>query len=366
MRARLFFTISLATILSGGARCAPRSVRESAALSASRSRSPRPLGSCEIPTTFKWTSTGPLVTAIADEAHPIVSVKDPTVVYFNEQWNIYATTADASGHWSLVYLHFDEWSQAASARPYYMSENPGFGNDYHAAPELFYFTRQHKWYLVYQSGAPTYSTADDPGRPDTWSRPQSFFADEPSIVTSNQGLGGWLDFWVICNTSDCYLFFSDDNGNWYRSRTTVREFPAGFRNTVIVMHDSNGKSLFEGSNVYAIEGTDKYLALVEAIGPTGSRFFRSWVADRLDGQWTALADTWNTPFAGVNNVSFAREADPWTRDVSHGEMIRDGYDETLTIDPCNLRFVYQGVNPTKTNVAYSQLPYQLALLSRAK
>jgi hypothetical protein len=26
----------------------------------------------------------------------------------------------------------------------------------------------------------------------------------------------------------------------------------------------------------------------------------------------------------------------WTRDVSRGELLRDGYDETLTIDPCNV------------------------------
>ena len=41
-----------------------------------------------------WTSTGPLIAPIPDAQHPIVSVKDPTVVHHNAKWHVYATTAD--------------------------------------------------------------------------------------------------------------------------------------------------------------------------------------------------------------------------------------------------------------------------------
>ncbi len=43
-----------------------------------------------------------------------------------------------------------------------------------------------------------------------------------------QGNGGWIDFWTICDTANCCLFFSDDNGHLYRAQTTLANFPNGF------------------------------------------------------------------------------------------------------------------------------------------
>jgi hypothetical protein len=113
---------------------------------------------------------------------------------------------------------------------------------------------------------------------------------------------------------------------------------------------------------YKIKGTCTYLTLVEAIGP--ARYYRAWISDRLDGEWTLVpdADTWQKPFAGINNVTFEDGVTPWTRDISHGELIRDGYDEIPTIDPNNLQFLYQGRDHS-INTEYSQLPYRLGLLT---
>jgi hypothetical protein len=69
-----------------------------------------------------------------------------------------------------------------------------------------------------------------------------------------------------------------------------------------------------------------------------------------------------TPFAGINNVTFEEGVEPWTRDISHGEMLRDNYDETPTIDPANLRFLFQGRDPASGG-DYSRLPYRLGLLT---
>jgi hypothetical protein len=261
----------------------------------------------------------------------------------------------------MVDLSFADWAQAAAARPYYLDANPNL-RGYHCAPQVFYFRPQQKWYLVFQSQQPQYSTADDLSRPETWSRPQDFFAGRPASV-----VGTWIDYWVICDETQAYLFFTNDGGRFYRSQTSLSAFPAGFSEPIVVMEDPNPARLFEAGHTYRLKGTSQYLTLIEAMGPEGRRHFRAFVANRLDGAWTPAlnASSWERPFAGPSNVSFEGTGAAWTRDISHGELLRDGYDETLTVDPCDLQLLYQGFDPARTTAAYSQLPWQLALLRQA-
>jgi endo-1,4-beta-xylanase len=318
-----------------------------------------------LPGSFTWTSTGPLISPRPDATHPIVSVKDPTVIRYKNRWHVYHTTADTAGRWSLAHTSFADWSQAAAAPQTPLDTNPNIGNRYVAAPQVFYFAPEKKWYMVYQTGPPAYSTTDDPSKPGSWSAPTHFFDGEPQVVTENKGNGGWLDFWTICDTSDCYLFFSDGNGHQYRSRTTVAEFPNGFRDTTIVLSEPNRFDLFEGSNVYRLGTSGKYLMLVEALATRSDwrRYFRAWTADSPGGAWTPLADTEANPFLRSSNVSFAAGQPAWTKDFSHGEMIRDGVDQTLTINPCRLRFLYQGMDPAASG-DYSQLAWRLSLVTQ--
>jgi hypothetical protein len=83
----------------------------------------------------------------------------------------------------------------------------------------------------------------------------------------------------------------------------------------------------------------------------------------LDGEWEPIAgaDTFQSPFAGTHNVEFASGVEAWTRDTSHGELVRDGYDETLTVDPTNLRMLYQGRDPDSGG-PYHFLPYRLGII----
>jgi hypothetical protein len=119
--------------------------------------------------------------------------------------------------------------------------------------------------------------------------------------------------------------------------------------------------LFEGSAHYKVKGKGQYLTLIEAIG-AGGRYYRSWTASSLEGPWTPLAASEQNPFAGRSNVTYAPGVSDWTDDVSHGEIIRDGVDQTMMIDACNLRFLYQGRSPSSGG-EYSQLPYRLGLLT---
>lgn len=315
---------------------------------------PPPTGG--LPGSFGWTSTGVLI-GPKNDGRGIAGIKDPSVVYHNGKYHVFASTAKSSGY-GLVYTSFTDWSQAGSAPFTYLDQTP-IGAGYRAAPQVFYFAPQKLWYLVYQTGNASYSTNPDIGNPAGWSAPRNFYSDMPQIIKDNIGSGYWVDMWVICDTTNCYLFSSDDNGHLYRSQTTLANFPNGMTNTVIAMQDSNPSRLFEASNVYRVG--DRYLLLVEAIGSDGRRWFRSWTAPSITGPWAALADTETNPFARANNVTFPGGA--WTRDISHGEMIRDGYDQTLTISPCNLRYLYQGMDPNAGG-DYNSLPWRLGLLTQ--
>ncbi len=123
---------------------------------------------------LKWKSTASLIKPVSDATHKLASIKDPTVVQYGGKWHIYATVANTAGGWNMVYLNFTDWSEAGAAKQVYLDTvNPGLAG-YHCAPQIFYFRPQKKWYLIYQSQQPTYSTTDDLSKPETWTRPQNF------------------------------------------------------------------------------------------------------------------------------------------------------------------------------------------------
>ncbi len=311
-----------------------------------------------VPEPLRWESTAPLIKPVSDESHRLVSIKDPTVVRYGGKWHVYATVANSEGQWNMVYLNFADWSGAGRARQIYLDAvNPGF-RGYHCAPQVFYFRPQKKWYLICQSQPPTYSTTEDIAKPETWSRPAFFFDSEPAGVPKL-----WIDYWVICDSRNAYLFSSGDDGRWYRCQTRLEDFPKGFSAPVVVLESARRFDLFEASSVYRLKGSGGYLAIIESVAENGDRYFRSFVADQLDGAWTPLAASETSPFAGNANVTYEPGVEPWSRDVSHGELLRDGYDETLTVDPRHLEFLYQGLaRATPRNTDYALLPYQLALL----
>jgi len=346
---------AVAALMSGNALCAsaaePATQTQSAAPATVRANAPK----LPFATPLQWKSTGVLIKPVSDETHTIVSVKDPTVVHYDNKWHVYATAYSTSARtWNMVYLNFKDWSEAPDAKLYYIDQNPNL-RGYHCAPQVFYFRPHKKWYLIFQSQQPQYTTTDDLSRPETWPRPVDFFQTKPPGAPQL-----WIDYWVICDDTHAYLFFTGDNGRLYRSQTRIEDFPKGMSDPQVVIEGPRN-DVFEGSMTYKIKGTNTYLTLVEAIGP--ARYYRAWTSDRLDGQWTPVPDanSWQKPFAGINNVTFEEGVAPWTRDISHGELIRDGYDETMTIDPNNLQLLYQGRDP-EINRRYDQLPYRLGLL----
>jgi hypothetical protein len=317
-----------------------------ASSSSSSSSSSTPSQTCELKAPLQWTSTGPL---ISPKNANWKSIKDPSVVKYNGTYHVYATYYDTA--YKSMYTSFTDWNNAQAA-PHISMNGTTVGNT--VAPQVFFFRPHNKWYLITQWGG-AYSTTDDISRPN-WSAKKKLLQGEPANS---------LDFWVICNATHCYLYFSRDDGVLYMSKTTIGNFP-NFSGYTIVMEDHRGNGnqyLFEAPNVYKLDGQNKYLLMVEA-WPSGPRMFRSWTSSSLDGPWTALADTDANPFAGNRNVEWP--GGKWANGISHGELIRSGYDERLTVDPCNLEFLYQGEAGPSPDGNYNTIPYKLGLLRLKK
>jgi len=309
---------------------------------------------------FHWTSSDALIVPPTDPTQSTYGVKDPSIVYADGKYHVFMTIAGEKG-WGLAYTSFKDWSGAPSAPVVILDARSGIGAGYHAAPEVFYFAPQKLWYMVFQSGPPTYSTTKDINDPTSWSAAKPFFSADPEAVKDANGKANWLDFWVICDEGKCYLFNTDDGGRFYRSETSVDQFPNGFHNTTPIMNAARRDDVFEASNTYKLKGTQAYITLIEAMGPNG-RYFRIWKSDRLDGDWQPLGTAPMNTFASSDNVSFKGKV--WSRGVSHGEMVRAGFDQTLTVDPCEpLQFLYQGLDPNTHVDDYIKLPYKLGLIT---
>jgi len=164
-----------------------------------------------------------------------------------------------------------------------------------------------------------------------------------------------IDFFTICDNNNCYLFFSNDNGAWFRTSTSKGAFPSGWGGFTTVLQSSNKYTYFEASWVYKLTTQDAYFAGIEGIGSDGTRYYQTFNASSLGGEWTMVA----SDFASHSNVEYPVE---WNNGISHGELVRDGYNELLEVNPCGIRFLYQGVSGS-SHVPYEQLPYKLGLLT---
>ena len=221
MKKPIFTCLAVLVLLAGAASAAlaAESAAESSTDAAAAAEAPK----VPFTTPLKWKSSGVLVSPVSDATHTIVSVKDPTVVHLqrpvahlrnrlldvrqNLDHGVPELQGLVGGPQGQADLHRRQSGlEGVSLRP---------------KPVLFHArTRNGTWSSSRSSRSiapPTTSPSRRPGR-----QPQNFFDRQPAGMPRLP-----IDYHMICDDTHAYLFFTGDDGRFYRSRTKIEDFPNG-------------------------------------------------------------------------------------------------------------------------------------------
>lgn len=307
---------------------------------------------------FSWVLGAPVFAPQQPPIDHFFSIKDPTIVRYGDRWHLFCTIRGRGRSHQIEYLSFTDWNNTSAAKRTLLKITDG----YYCAPQVFYFTPHNKWYLTYQTAEPSrkpllqpaFSTTENIDDPMSWTSPTLLFREQPENINT------WIDFWIICDDAKAHLFFTSLDGRMFRAETDLDTFPHGWDRPRVALK----ADIFEASHTYRLKGLDRYLTVVEAQAG-GRRYYKTYIAPRLDGPWRPHASTLDKPFAAP--VKVRDVAEHWTDSFSHGELLRTGYDEHLEVDPSNLRFLFQGVtDELKAGKKYGEIPWQLGLLQPAR
>ena len=217
---------------------------------------------CSLPTTYRWTSTGPLATPKSGW----VALKDFTAAPYKGQHLVYATTHDTGSTWgSMNFGLFTNWTDMASASQNKMTSAT-------VTPTPFFFAPRTPGSWPTNGGRPPSPT----GRPTTppsqngWLAAHTLFSG--TISGSSTGV---IDQTLIGGDTNMYLFFAGDNGKIYRASMPVGNFPGSFGTASTTVLSDTTNNLFEAVQVYklqpAAQPQQQYLMLVEALHSTAGQ-----------------------------------------------------------------------------------------------
>jgi len=287
------------------------------------------------PVPSKWLAGPPILLPGAKGAFDDRGVKDPTIVKHRGRWYLFYTISRKEpggiGCVSAESLELLKTAPRHRLSQFEGKTSPSKGG----APQLFYFEPQKLWYLIYQTKdfnrQPVYSTTPTIDKPESWSRTKNLIPrGEPDVK--------WIDFWVICDDENAYLFYSRARKDVYVRSTRISDFPNGFGKAQIAFSPMP-HPLTEAVHIYKVAGEQQYHMFYETSPPgRGGRRYGLATAPNLLGPWTRVADD----YATGEKLLFPDPADRWTDVVSHGEMIRTGCNQRLEYDPADGRFLIQG------------------------
>lgn len=307
------------------------------------------------PVSLRWI-VGPVVLGPGPEgSFDSVAVKDPSLVYHDGLWHLFYTARDVANY-TLGYVNAESLETLGRAKRQPLRQLRSEKSPYAAAPQVFFFRPHQKWYLVFQTTdanyQPVYSTASDINQPESWTPPA------PLLPKTDDAK--WIDSWIICDQKKAYLFFTRNQRDVVVMSTSLADFPKGFGDAKTVL-----SPVHEAVHVYALPGTKpSYIMLFEQ-QEGDLRHFGLARADALDGPWTVT----NPRFAAPEQLDYGKgksgEPDSlrhWTDEVSHGELLRAGYDERLLIPTDIWQFLIQGMPRKQHQGPYPLLPWSLGII----
>jgi hypothetical protein len=296
----------------------------------------------------EWQVADPVLLPGAVGSFDEVSVKDPSIVFFDGQWHLFYT-ARGKTEYTTGYVCAADLSELQSARRHELAMIRG-KTRYGCAPQVFYFAPQRIWYLIFQHRDANYQPAFSKTRtiadPKSWSRPA------PLIEKDAQAK--WIDFWVICDESRAYLFYTQAHRGVVVRSTALKEFPDGWNQGRQVFDD-----VHEAVHVYRAGGRGEFHMIYER-NNEGVRSFGLAKAKHLQGPWHLVTEE----YANGNQLQYIGDANPWTEMVSHGEAIRTGYDQTMEYDATNCRWLIQGILRDQLQGPYPTLPWRLGVIQQ--
>ena len=296
----------------------------------------------------RWQAGDPVLQPGPNGSFDAVSVKDPSILFHEGLWHLFFT-ARGESEYTTGYVAAKTLAGLQSAPRHELTMIRGKSR-YGCAPQVFYYTPQGKWYLIFQNRdsnyQPMFSTTETLAKPDSWSGPQKLIEKDTEA--------SWIDFWVICDEQRVYLFYTQAYQGVMVRTTSFEKFPSGWSKANKVFDD-----IHEAVHVYKVRGRKEYHMIYEL--NQGERFFGLAKATAIAGPWEKVTDK----YAIGDQLEFVGRGAKWTEMVSHGEAIRSGYDERLEYDPENCRWLIQGLLKKDFKGAYPSLPWQLGIITKA-
>lgn len=302
-----------------------------------------------------WTLSDPILSSGPIGTFSEIAVKDPSIVYFEGMWHLFFTARSREAS-TTGYVSAKDLAGLPTAPRHELKMIRGRSR-YGCAPQVMYYRPHGKWYLIFQnldSGLgplryqPAFSTTKTISKPESWTKPKPLIQKD---VKSK-----WIDFWVICDKTKAYLFYTQSQSIVMVRTTTFEEFPGGW---------GTGKKVFspvtEAAHIYKVRGQNKYHMIYE-LNRGGMRLFGIAAAENLIGPWEKVTDR----YATGEQLNYLGDKKAWTEMVSHGEAIRTGYDQEMEYDPKGSRLLIQGTLKKGWKSDYSSIPWKLGIIIRSE
>lgn len=296
-----------------------------------------------------WKISDPVFLSGTKGSFDETAVKDPSIVFYKNAWHLFYT-ARGKNEYTTGYVSAKDFESLKTAPRFELEQIRG-KTRYGCAPQVFYLDSQKRWYLIFQNRdanyQPAFSTTETISNPESWS-------ESKSLIYKDK-LEKWIDFWVIADDTKVYLFYTEAHNGVVVRSTSFEEFPNGWSNGKIIFDD-----VHEAVHIYKAIVKNEFHMIYE-LNNDGIRSFGLAVAQHLEEPWKKVTDS----YATGNQLKYLRDTKQWTEMVSHGEVIRTGYNQNMEYDSENCSWLIQGILKDEMNMDYPSLPWKLGIMSNS-